>query len=160
MSIQNQTNQVCCPKFNPQPWQDSIVEWDNKIFIKDKVCTVFYMPLNFGKVITRLDKMVKNVEANCVDGLCLSEHTSMWNMNLYFAVDKNIPNADNIMLSGKYYCKVYEGNFSETGKWTKDFNTSAKEKGYTIGKLYMWYTTCPKCAKKFGKNYVVILGSI
>jgi hypothetical protein len=23
--------------------------------------------------------------------------------------------------------------------------------------MYMWYTTCPKCAKVYGKNYVVIL---
>ncbi|MEI6680215.1 MAG: hydrolase [Mariniphaga sp.] len=23
--------------------------------------------------------------------------------------------------------------------------------------MYMWYTTCSKCAKKHGKNYVVIL---
>ncbi|WP_369688185.1 hydrolase [Anaerophaga thermohalophila] len=22
----------------------------------------------------------------------------------------------------------------------------------------MWYTTCPKCAKKYGKNYVAIVG--
>ena len=29
-----------------------------------------------------------------------------------------------------------------------------------IGKWYMWYTTCPKCAKKYGKNYVVIVGQI
>ncbi len=25
---------------------------------------------------------------------------------------------------------------------------------------YMWYTTCPKCAKKYGKNHVVILGAV
>ncbi|MCK7469725.1 MAG: 60S ribosomal export protein NMD3 [Desulfomicrobium escambiense] len=24
----------------------------------------------------------------------------------------------------------------------------------------MWYTTCPKCAKKYGKNYVAIVGAI
>jgi hypothetical protein len=26
-----------------------------------------------------------------------------------------------------------------------------------LKKWYMWYTTCPKCAKKYGKNYVAIL---
>ena len=29
-----------------------------------------------------------------------------------------------------------------------------------MGKGYMWYTTCPKCAKKYGKNYVVILSEV
>jgi len=24
-----------------------------------------------------------------------------------------------------------------------------------IEKMYMWYTTCPECAKKYGKNYIV-----
>ncbi|MGE5758418.1 MAG: hydrolase [Sideroxydans sp.] len=27
-------------------------------------------------------------------------------------------------------------------------------------KLYFYYTTCPKCAKKYGKNYVVILAEV
>jgi hypothetical protein len=160
MSNQNSQNQECCPEFNPLLWNDIILEWDNKKFIKDKVCTLFYMPLNFGKAMTRLDEKLRNTKTICPEYLCLSEHTSMWNMNLYLAVDKEVPGAQNIILSGKYYCKVYEGNFNETGKWTKDFNNTAKEKGYNIDKLYMWYTTCPKCAKKYGKNYVVIIGRI
>jgi hypothetical protein len=24
----------------------------------------------------------------------------------------------------------------------------------------MWYTTCPKCAQKYGKNYVVIIAQV
>lgn len=160
MSNQNSQNQECCPEFNPLLWNDIILEWDNKKFIKDKVCTLFYMPLNFGKAMTRLDEKLRNTNTICPEYLCLSEHTSMWNMNLYLAVDKEVQGAQNIILSGKYYCKVYEGNFNETGKWTKDFNTTAKEKGYSIDKLFMWYTTCPKCAKKYGKNYVVIIGRI
>jgi len=26
--------------------------------------------------------------------------------------------------------------------------------------MYFFYTTCPKCAKKYGKNYVVILAEV
>ncbi len=29
-----------------------------------------------------------------------------------------------------------------------------------IKKLYLFYTTCPKCAKYYGKNYVVLLAQI
>ena len=35
--------------------------------------------------------------------------------------------------------------------------TYVAEKKREIKKLYFFYTTCPKCAKKYGKNYVVIL---
>lgn len=29
-----------------------------------------------------------------------------------------------------------------------------------IQKLYFFYTTCPKCAKKHGKNYVVLFAQV
>jgi hypothetical protein len=56
--------------------------------------------------------------------------------------------------------KVYEGPFKDTKKWCDDFEAYAKEQGYEIKKWFMWYTTCPKCAKKYGKNYVVIIAEI
>jgi hypothetical protein len=30
----------------------------------------------------------------------------------------------------------------------------------SFSKLYFYYTTCPKCQKKYGKNYVVLLAQI
>jgi len=150
----------CCPQFNPDPWDNQTFEWDNKKFIRDKVFTVFYMPVNFGSAMRRLNQKVEAAGAMMPDMLCLSEHTSAWNMNLYLAVDKDVANAENLTLSGKYFSRVYEGPFRNTGKWTEDFKLSAKERGFETKKMYMWYTTCPKCAKKWGKNYVVIVGRI
>lgn len=150
--------EICCPPLDPAQWDDKTLEWYNKPFIKDKVFTIMYMPIGFGKVMKRLDQKVRAANATMPDFLCLAEHTTSWNMNLYLAVDKEVPHAENIALSGKYFSKVYEGPFQNTGKWTKDFEAEAKRKGHNIKKMYMWYTTCPKCAKKYGKNYVVILG--
>ncbi len=150
----------CCPKFNPASWDGKTIEWENKPFIKDKVFTLFYMPMNFGSVITRLMNKIDSDGATCPEGLALSEHTSKWNMNLYVAVDKEVSGAHNVKISGKFLTKVYEGPFKDTGKWCKDFENYAKSKDVTVKKQYMWYTTCPKCAKKHGKNYVVILGEI
>jgi hypothetical protein len=81
-------------------------------------------------------------------------------MDLYLAVDKEIPGAQNTTLTGKYYSKVYEGPFKDTGKWMKDAEADTNSKGMTIKKWYMWYTTCPKCARKYGKNYVAIIGEV
>jgi hypothetical protein len=33
-------------------------------------------------------------------------------------------------------------------------------RGKQLQQLYFYYTTCPKCARKYGKNYVVILARI
>ncbi len=150
----------CCPPFDPVPWDDKLFEWDNKLFIKGKVYTLFFVPLNFGSVMRKLNSKIDNAKTEMLDWMSLSDHTSKWNMDLYLAVSKEIPTAENVKFSGKFYSRVYEGNFNETGKWTADFEEKAKTKGLSTGKQYFWYTTCPKCAKKYGKNYVVIIGKI
>lgn len=150
----------CCPRFNPEPWQEKILDWKDKKFIKDSVKSFMYMPMNFGGVITRMMKKVETAGAKTPDMMALSDHTSKWNMDLYLAVEKEIEGAENVTLSGKFLSKVYEGDFKDTGKWTDDFKKYAEAKGYKIKKWYMWYTTCPKCAKKYGKNYVVVVGEV
>ncbi len=38
----------CCLRFNPEPWEDKQIEWNDKLFIKDHVFSVFHIPLNYG----------------------------------------------------------------------------------------------------------------
>jgi len=160
MKNQKETEPVCCPPFDPTLWDDKIFEWTNKKFIKAKIRTFFFIPLNFGQVMRRLDKMVSEAQATVPQWLCLSDHTSKWNMDIYLATDKDIEGAENTTISGKFFSKVYEGHFKDTEKWCKDFENRAKSKNLTTTKMFMWYTTCPKCAKKYGKNYVAILSKI
>jgi len=160
MTNQSTSDSICCPEFNPVPWDDKIFEWENRKFIRDRVFTLFYMPVNFTNVMKRLNEKVTKAGATMPDWLCLSDHTSQWNMDLYLSVDKEIPGAENTTLSGKFYCKVYEGPFRDTKKWCKDFENVVKSKGLKTKKWFMWYTTCPKCAKKYGKNYVVIVAQV
>lgn len=140
--------------------EHKIIEWADKKFIKAKVFTLFFMPINFGKVITKLMSLTEKAGVKVSENLCLSDHTSKWNMNIYLAADGNVPGADNVTLSGKFFSKVYEGDFKETGKWCDNFKELAKSKNLEIKKWYMWYTTCPKCAKKYGKNYTVIIAQV
>ena len=160
MAQEKTEKDFCCPEFNPSPWDEKVFLWENKKFIKDSVFTLYYMPVNFGRVITKMYKKIKEAQATAPDWICLSDHTSPWNMDLYLAVDKMIPNAKNLSLSGTFITKVYEGPYRETGKWCKNFESWCTEKGYKLLKTYMWYTTCPKCAKKYGKNYVVFVAEI
>ena len=160
MSSKQEQEFECCPPFDPDPWQDKLFEWNNKLFIKDKVMTAFYMPLNFGSVMKRLDAKVRSANAHVDDFMCLSDHKSKWKMDVYVSVNKTIPGADNVTLSGKFYSRVYEGDFKETAKWGEDFRKHAEAKNLKIKKWYMWYTTCPKCAKKYGKNYVVNMAEV
>lgn len=137
MSASNEVEPICCPKFDPAPWDDQIIEWQNVKFVKEKVFTILYMPVNFGSVMVKLDKKMQAAGVNFVGGLCLSDHTSMWKMDLYAAVDKELPGAENVTLSGRFYSRVYEGPFKDTGKWCKDYQKVCSEKGYKIKKMYM-----------------------
>jgi hypothetical protein len=160
MSTQSKSDSTCCPRFDPAPWDDKMIEWKNKNFVKDRVFTLFNVPVNFGGKMKSLDEKARKAGAHIQDNLCLSDHTSKWNMDVYLAVDKEIPGVKNTSLSGKFYSKVYEGPFKETGKWCKNFEGIVTSKGYNIKRWFMWYTTCPKCAKKYGKNYVAIMAQV
>lgn len=151
---------VCCPSFNPDKWDNQVFEWKEKKFIKDKVFSLFYMPLNFGAVMKRLDEKVKKTGIELDDNLCLSDHTSKWNMDIYLAVDKDVPDTLNAALTGKFLFKVYEGPYKDTAKWCADFESYSKSRNFDIKKWFMWYTTCPKCAKKYGKNFVVVIARV
>lgn len=160
MSTKPIVSSECCPAFDPAAWDGKTFAWENKKFIKDNVFTLFYMPMNFGAVITRLTQKAQKAGAEMPDWLCLSDHASKWKMNILLAVDRNVPEAENVTLSGKFMSKVYEGDFKETQKWCDDFEAYVKRMGSRIRKMYMWYTTCPKCAKKYGKNYVAIIAEV
>lgn len=152
--------QECCPKFNPTPWDGTTHEWKEKKFIKDRVRTFFFMPIGFGKTMMRLNEAMERSGATSPDWVCLSEHTSKWNMDILLAVDKEITDTENVTLSGTYFSKVYEGDFKKTETWMKDFESVLAQSNKKSEKTYMWYTTCPKCAKKYGKNYTVIIAKI
>lgn len=144
----------CCAMFDPTRYNDKVLTWKDKKFIKIPVRTFFYMPLNYGSAMKKIENLVENT---CI---CLSDHTSKWHMDVYVEVDKMASGFKNVKFSGKFYSRVYEGKFSETENWMKDFIIQAKLKDFNIKKTYMWYTTCPKCAKIYGTNYVVIIGEV
>ena len=160
MALESTEKDICCPKFDPAPWEEKVFNWKDKKFIKNHVFTLFYMPLNFGSVMKKLDKTTRQENAEIPDNMCLSDHTSKWNMDVYLAVNKEIPNSVNTTFNGTFISKVYEGPFKDTGKWHKDFEVWCNTKDYKPVKHFMWYTTCPKCAKKYGKNYTVIMAEI
>ena len=156
----NSQNQECCPRFDPTLWNGKTFEWENKKFIKDKVFTLFHIPMNFGGVMKRMMAKIEKAGTEVQEGIWLSDHTSKWNMDLYVAVDKEIADAENTTLTGKFLSKVYEGSYNNINKWCAEYDADAKSKNLKVIKQYWWYTTCPKCAKKYGKNYVVLVGKI
>lgn len=150
----------CCPIFDPEPWDQKEVDWQDKLFIKDHVASFLHIPLNFGKVVTRNIKMIEGAEASDPQNLMLSDEKSLWGSDIYIAVSKEVPGAKQERVSGTFLTKVFEGGYQNAGKWAKEMESYVRSKGKEIKKMYFWYTTCPKCAKVYGKNYTVILALV
>jgi hypothetical protein len=154
--------ELCCAKFNPKAWDGKILTWKNKRFIKDRVREVFHIPLNFAAVVARMDEKARAAKAAVKqkDWLLLADENSLWGADLYLAVKKDVPSAGNVKMSGKFLCKVFEGQYKNMKSWIKTMNEYVTSRRKTAKKLYFFYATCPKCAKALGKNYVVILAEI
>ena len=150
----------CCPRFDPAPWDDKVVTWEKKLFLQDRVLSFLHIPLNFGSVMKRSMAAIEAAGATPADMIVLSDENSLWGAYVYIAVSKDIPGARTATLSGTFISKVFEGPYRNVRKWIAEMISFAKEKGKAVKKLYCFYTTCPKCAKKFGKNYVVILAKV
>jgi hypothetical protein len=147
----------CCPLFDPDPWNERILTWENRRFVKDRVTSFLHIPLNFSAVMKRNVGVINAANAIPEPMMVLSDENSLWGADVYIEVTKDIPNARMATISGTFVSKVFEGPYQNMRKWIEEMKTFVTAKGKNLRKLYFYYTTCPKCAKKYGKNYVVIL---
>lgn len=158
--LYEQSETGCCLRFNPEPWQEKEITWQDKLFLKDHVKSIFHMPLNFGQVMVKNMEKIKAADALVPEPLMLSDEKSLWGSDIYIAVSKEVLGAEVVKISGTFLSKVFEGPYQNIGKWVKEMETFVKSKDKELKKLYFFYTTCPKCAKFYGKNYIVILAQI
>lgn len=150
----------CCEPFDPKPWEDKEILWKDKLFVKDHVTSFLHIPLNMGKKVVKNMELIEKAEAKSPYQLMLTDEKSLWGSDIYIDVTKNVPGAETAKITGTFLTKVFEGPYQNAGKWAKEMTDYVKGKGKEIKKLYFSYTTCPKCAKAYGKNYVVLLAKI
>ena len=150
----------CCPRFDPKPWDEKEVVFKDRLFLKDHVRSFFHIPLGFGGMIVKNMEKIKEAGALPDKPLMLSDEKSMWGSDVYIAVSKDVPGAKMEKVSGTFLSKVFEGPYKDMGKWIKEMEGYVKSKGKEMRKMYFFYTTCPACAKVYGKSYTVILAMV
>jgi hypothetical protein len=150
----------CCPKFDPVAWDEKELQWQDKRFVKDRVKSFLHIPLNFGAVMKRNVNQIEAAGAKPEGMIVLADENSLWGADVYIETTKDIPQANMVTLSGAFLCKVFEGPYKNMKTWIEEMTAFVQSKGKSTQKLYFYYTTCPKCAKKYGKNYVAILAQI
>ncbi|MHC4236148.1 MAG: hydrolase [Planctomycetota bacterium] len=147
----------CCPRFDPAPWDEQEINWQDKLFVRDRVRSLFHVPLNFGRVMKKNTERIEAADALDPDHLMLSHEDSLWGANVYIAVSKEVPGAQMERISGTFFTKPFEGPYSKASKWAREMTILLERRGRPPTKLYYWYTTCPRCAKAYGENYVVLV---
>ena len=151
----------CCPVFNPEPWARKEFSFEDLSFIQDSTRSLFYIPLNMGSVMTRAQKAIREAGAEHSQRyLMLSEDVSKWKADHYFLVEKDVPGYQTVKVEGTWYARVFNGPFNMIGKWMKEITEELTGRGLKASRVFSFYTTCPRCAKVYGTNYIVIFARI
>ena len=140
----------CCDLIDPAVYDGKQFDWTGRAFIKTRIRSVFHMPLNFRSCMQRLMKQAELAHASVPKDqeLWVTDENSLWGADLYMLVSKPISGAENASLPGVWRAKVFEGPFKNMRQWIDAMKP--------FKRLLTFYTVCPKCAKTYGKNYVVL----
>jgi len=155
----NPTN--CCPRFNTDGWDEQELHFKDKLFVKAKTKSIFHIPLNMGSVFPKTFEAIDKANARDEDEfIVLSYDPSAWTGEHYFSVIKDVPGQEMVRMTGDYLTKIFEGPYKKVPLWEKEMEAFVNSKGKQVKKTYFFYTTCPKCAKYYGKNYLIAVAEI
>ena len=151
----------CCPRFDPEGWDGRTLHFKDKKFLRAETHGVMHIPLNIGQVFRRVDTHVQDAGGwDKDDMIVLSRDLTAFKAEHLFSVSRDIPNEEMVTLSGDFVTKVFEGPYRDVKHWHDEMEKLVEDMWHKPGRIYFFYTTCPKCAKHYGKNYVVGVAEI
>ena len=151
----------CCPRFNSAGWDEQDLHFKDKLFVKALTRSIFHIPINMNSVYPKTLGAIEKADAMSGDNfIVLSHDPSAWTGEHLFSVNKEVPGQKMVRMTGNFLTMVFEGPYKNVPKWEKEMDAFVKRNGKQAKKTYYFYTTCPKCAKYYGKNYVVAVSEI
>ena len=150
----------CCAKLDVELWDGRELVWEDKPFLRDHIRELLHIPLNFGSVISRDHAAIESAEAYPEEPIWLTDEVSPWGADIFVAVDRDVPNVQMERLSGRFLTKVFEGPYRSVTTWVREMEDYVQGQGERLEKLFFYYATCPKCAKHFGANRVVLFAKL
>jgi hypothetical protein len=151
----------CCAVPDVAGWDGRTIDLHQR-FIRMHTRSLFHVPLTMGRVMKALDDAAARAGARMPSerAMVLSRDISPWRAEQLYAVSAPVDGADNVVLDGAFVLRVFEGPYSQASRWRTDLVDYARSLGSDVAEVYFFYTTCPKCARHYGHNYVVVLGRI
>lgn len=148
----------CCPRFNSEGWEGRHLHFEDKLFVRATTHSLLHVPIDMGRVFTCVQEHIADADAQDPEGyLVLSRDLSVTEGEHLFAVTKPVPDEEMVTLSDDFISRVFEGPYRQTKDRLHDTKVAADAAGQEAKTVYMLYTTRPRCARAYGKNYVVAL---
>ncbi len=156
---------VCCPVFNPEKWDRKNLEWDEKPFLRETMPALFHIPFPplIGKKIIRMYSIAEKAGINFEDKsetLVLFRDPSPFRTEIYYSVTGRVEGVDDTTISGKFVTRVFDGPFNMIPKYIREMEKYLKESEMKARDYYVHYAYCPKCAEKYGHNYMILFAEI
>jgi len=151
----------CCPRFNPDGWDDRQLHFQDKLFVRAVTRSEQHVPVDMGPVFEKTFAAIERAGAyDETNFIVLSRDLSASEAEHYFSVTKPVAGQEIVTLSGEYLTKVFEGPYEEAPDWEMQLKTQLAEGNHEAARIFYFYTTCPKCAQTYGKNFVVAVAEL
>lgn len=151
----------CCPRFKPEGWDGQDLHFEDKLFVRAETRSLLHIPVNMGSVFSRTLGEIDAAKAfDPTQTIVLSRDLSSWSAEHFFAVSKPVVGQEMTRLSGNFVTKVFEGPYRDVPKWQDEMEKLVDGRGKRAGRVFFFYTTCPKCAKAYSENYVIGIAEI
>lgn len=161
--MNNQTDE-CCPKFVPEKWDEKTLNWENKLFIRESIPTLFHIPLPsmIGKKVAKMYNLVmaSKADPSKQEFLLMFRDPSPFKSELYMSVTRPVEGAENTSLSGEFETRVFDGPFNAVPKFIREMQPYLAGKAKKAKDYFVHYAYYPKCAKKYNHNYMVLFAEV
>jgi hypothetical protein len=146
----------CCARFNPEGWDGAQLHFEARPFVRATTRSLAHIPLDMGRVFTRVLGHIAAAGAQDPHQvLVLSRELSAFRAEHLFAVTKPVEAEEMTTLSGDFTTRLFEGPYAQVRNWHRMLEEDALANGTPAKAIWFYYTTCPACAKAYGRNPVV-----
>lgn len=159
----------CCPFFHPEKWNDKTFHWKNKPFIKESVRAFFHIPFppSIQKKILKMMSLAEKenkLDPDKEESLVLFSDPTPFRSEIHLSTTGEISGAGNAPMSGTFRAKVFQGSYDQVPKFIKSMREYITRefpgKSIPNENYFAHYAYCPKCEKKFGRNYTVLFAKV
>lgn len=151
----------CCPRFHPERWDEQVLHFEQRLFARAMSRNVKHVPQDLALAYADAASAIEKARAwEEQQLLVLNRMVTARDAEHLFLVGRNVPGLQMVRLDGEYRTRLFEGDYQQVPHWQAEFEEDLAARGMPADRVYFHYTSCPKCAEAYGRNYVVAVAKM